>query len=69
MPTVSNDADEVLTVKEAIALFKIGRNTLYDAIGRNEVPHRKFGRAIRFSRRALLRWLDSQSSEAQDRSR
>ena len=45
---------DVLTVDEAAELLRIGRNQLYDAIGRNEIPHLRIGRTIRLSRRALL---------------
>jgi excisionase family DNA binding protein len=55
-----DDAD-VLTVREAARLLRIGRNALYDAIGRNEVPHRRIGKNIRLSRDALMRWLDQWS--------
>jgi len=50
---------EVLDVREAAQLLKIGRNALYEAVGRGEVPHRRIGRTIRFSRDALLEWLAS----------
>ncbi|MBX3159613.1 MAG: helix-turn-helix domain-containing protein [Deltaproteobacteria bacterium] len=49
---------DVLTVEQGAALLRVGRNQLYDAIGRGEVPHRRIGRSIRLSRAALLRWLD-----------
>jgi excisionase family DNA binding protein len=56
----ANDgADDVLDVRQACALLKVSRNTLYDAVAANRVPHRRFGRSIRFSRVALVRWLDS----------
>jgi excisionase family DNA binding protein len=49
--------DDVLTVDEGADFLRIGRNQLYDAIGRGEVPHRKIGRTIRLSRAVLLQWL------------
>lgn len=48
---------DVLTVEEAASFLRIGRNALYDAIGRGEVPHRRIGKTIRLSRGALVRWL------------
>ena len=56
------DAD-VLTVEEAAAFLKVGRNTLYEACARNEVPCRRIGRQIRFSRAALVAWLGSWSKQ------
>jgi excisionase family DNA binding protein len=52
------DAD-VLTVGEAAKLLRIGRNALYNAIGRGEVPHVRVGKSIRLSRAALMRFLES----------
>lgn len=69
-PVVANDeaadvdaAGDVLTVDEVAALLKVGRNAVYEAVGRNEIPHRRIGKQIRFSRRALVSWFDSWSSQ------
>jgi excisionase family DNA binding protein len=48
---------DVMTVDEAAVFLRIGRNALYDAIGRGDVPHRRIGKTIRLSRFALVRWL------------
>lgn len=53
------ESGDVLSVDEAAELLRVGRNALYEAIGRLEVPHRRVGKAIRLSRVALLRWLAS----------
>ena len=55
------EADDALTVAEGATLLRVGRNALYDAIGRGEVPHRRIGKSIRLSRAALLRWLEGAS--------
>jgi excisionase family DNA binding protein len=55
--------DAVLDVEQVAQLLRIGRNTVYELVGRNEIPHRRLGKQIRFSRRALMRWLDSWSSQ------
>ena len=49
--------DDVLTLVEAQAFLKIGRSALYRAVARNQVPHRRIGKQIRFSRGALTAWL------------
>jgi excisionase family DNA binding protein len=49
--------DDVLTVEQAAKFLRLGRNAVYDAIGRGEIPHRRIGRAIRLSRAALVQWL------------
>lgn len=48
---------EILTVEEAAKFLRLGINTLYEAVGRLEIPHRRIGRTIRFSRTGLVRWL------------
>jgi len=58
--TATIDAgDDVLTVEEVAALLKLGRNSVYDAVGRREIPHARIGKQIRFSRAAIMRWLSS----------
>lgn len=48
----------ILTVEETAALLRINRKTLYDLVRRNQLPGaRKLGRALRFHRDALLRWM------------
>jgi len=50
-------SDEVLTVDEGAKLLRVGRNQLYEAIGRGKVPHLRIGRSIRLLRSALVRSL------------
>lgn len=62
-PTPANDElapeREVLDIDEAAALLRISRDTLYAEVGANRIPHRRLGKLIRFSRTALVRWLDA----------
>jgi len=53
--------DDVIDVNEAARMLRVGRNKVYEMVARNEIPHRRFGRRIRFSRTAIVRWLDSWS--------
>jgi excisionase family DNA binding protein len=48
---------EVLTVEEAAKLLRVNRNTVYEAVARRALPHRRLGRRIIFSKAALLEWL------------
>jgi excisionase family DNA binding protein len=52
---------DVLTADEAAILLGVSRWTLYSAANRHEVPHRRLGRRMLFSRRALLVWLEGAS--------
>lgn len=54
-----DDTDDVLDVRGAMSLLKCGRDAIYMGVARQQIPHRRLGKHIRFSRRALLRWLDS----------
>ena len=53
--------DEVIDIEAVSQMLRIGRNKLYEMVARNQIPHRRFGRRIRFSRAAVMRWLDSWS--------
>jgi excisionase family DNA binding protein len=53
--------DDVIDVAAVGKMLRIGRNKIYEMVARNEIPHRRFGRRIRFSRAAIMRWLDSWS--------
>jgi excisionase family DNA binding protein len=48
---------EVLTVREAAAILRIGRNQLYQVIGRGELGAVRIGRSIRIPKHALLALL------------
>ena len=49
---------DVLDVPAVAKLLAVGRNTVYALVARNQIPHRRFGRCVRFSRAAIMRWLD-----------
>jgi len=62
-PSEAAALDDVLDVEGMTRLLRIGRNTIYELVARNEIPHRRLGKQIRFSRAAIMRWLDSWSSQ------
>jgi excisionase family DNA binding protein len=53
------NTDDVLTAREAAKLLRIGRNAIYDGCARNEIPHLRIGKLIRFSRPVLVAWFAS----------
>src|SRR6185436_19473686 len=53
--------DDVIDVIGVARMLHVGRNKVYEMVARNEIPHRRFGRSIRFSRTAIMRWLNSWS--------
>lgn len=54
----ADDAD-VLDVPQVATLLRVGRNTVYALVAKNAIPHRRLGRTIRFSRRAVMSWLST----------
>jgi excisionase family DNA binding protein len=58
---------EVLTVREAAAILRVGRNQLYQAVGRGEVGAVRIGRSIRISKQALLDLLAGRQPPASRR--
>ncbi len=50
---------EVLTVREAATILRVGRNQLYQAVARGELGAVRIGRSIRIPRHALLDLLAS----------
>jgi excisionase family DNA binding protein len=49
---------EVLNADEVAELLGVGRNTVYEAASRGEIPHRRVGRRLIFSRAAVMEWLN-----------
>jgi excisionase family DNA binding protein len=48
---------DVLTADEVASILRVDRKTVYDAAARGEIPHRRLGKRLVFSRAALLDWL------------
>jgi len=57
MGKLIHPSTEVLNVDEVASLLGVNRKTVYDAAGRGQIPHRRLGKRILFSRAALLEWL------------
>jgi excisionase family DNA binding protein len=55
---------QVLKVREAAAILRVGRNQLYQAIARGEVPAVRIGRTIRIPTAALADLLTTSSEPA-----
>jgi excisionase family DNA binding protein len=52
---------EVLTAREAAAILRVGRNQLYQAVGRGELSAVRIGRSIRIPKQALVDLLTAAS--------
>lgn len=56
--TAKRDA-EVMDVEDVATFLGVDRKTVYDYAGRGEIPCRRLGKRILFSRSALVAWLGS----------
>lgn len=48
---------DAMTADEVAAFLAVDRKTVYAAVLRNDIPHRRMGKRILFSRDALTVWL------------
>ncbi|MCA9675605.1 MAG: helix-turn-helix domain-containing protein [Myxococcales bacterium] len=53
---------EVLNAEEVAVFLRVDRKTVYDYANRNQIPHRRLGRRLLFSRSALVAWLGDAGS-------
>lgn len=51
----------LLTVREAAALMRIGRDTAYALVAEGRIPSIRLGRQIRIPRAALIRHLEEEA--------
>lgn len=51
---------DLLTIDEARAILRVGRNAMYDLIKRG-VPHIKIGKQIRIPKASFYVWMDEQT--------
>jgi excisionase family DNA binding protein len=56
-------AREVLDVRMAAALLTVSKDTVYDLFASGELPGRKVGRKWITTQAALLRWIESTSTD------
>ena len=56
-PKPTTEPTEVLNAEEVAVFLRVDRKTVYDYANRNQIPHRRLGRRLLFSRSALVAWL------------
>ena len=59
--TVDDAAPLLLTVKEAAALMRVGRDTTYSLVDQRRIPCIKLGKQIRIPRKALISHLEKEA--------
>lgn len=53
--------EPMLNAEEAAELLNVPRSTLYELVRSRHLPHVRVGRALRFTREQLARWVDENS--------
>lgn len=48
---------EVMDADQLAAFLGVDRKTVYDYAGRGQIPHRRLGKRLLFSRSAIVAWL------------
>lgn len=54
---LARQTPDVLNAEQVAALLGLDRKTVYEYAGRGQIPHRRLGRRLLFSRSALVAWL------------
>ena len=57
-----SDEPEVLNVDQVAQLLGLHPKTVYDHAGAGHIPHRRVGRRLLFSRRAIMAWLEGKAA-------
>ena len=53
--------EPLLDANDAARLLKVPRSTLYELVRSRGLPHVRVGRALRFTRAGLARWVDEKT--------
>lgn len=59
---MSDEPKEILRVEEVAELLGVHPRTVYDYANAGEIPHRRLGRRLLFSRRAILAWVEGKAA-------
>lgn len=51
------------SLEDALELTGLSKSTIYKLTSSKEVPHKRFGNRLVFSRKELLNWVESQTIE------
>ena len=58
----AGDRRDVIAAEAVAMLLGVNRKTVYDAASRGQLPSRRLGRRLLFSRSAVLAWLQCKAS-------
>lgn len=58
MEGMASKMNKLINIKQASEFLNVCVTKIYNLVENNQIPHIRFGRAIRFSKPELLKWLD-----------
>jgi len=63
----SDDPDEIITIVEASKFLKVSKEQIYQWVsnarhGLGTFPYKKLGKQLRFSRKELIEWMETNKS-------
>lgn len=58
--------DRLLTVKEAALYLGFAEGTIRNKVSKNEIPYVKLGKALRFRKSELDRWIIEKHASTED---
>jgi excisionase family DNA binding protein len=61
MKAIGKELEDLLTPDEICSILKIKKQRLYEWVHFNQIPYIKVGRFLRFSRKQIKEWLESNS--------
>ncbi|WP_266202861.1 helix-turn-helix domain-containing protein [Pontibacter kalidii] len=61
-PRITESSDRC-TLPDALAITGLSKSKLYKLTASKEIPHKRFGRRLVFSRKELLAWVETQTVE------
>lgn len=56
--TRSKEPDAILTIDDTADLLKVSARTIRTWMHDRKLPHKKLDRTVRFSRAAILKWME-----------
>ena len=54
---MTTEKSDILDIAEASQLLRVSKTTAYKMVNAGQIPHRRIGRQIRFSRQALEEFI------------
>jgi len=60
-------ADQILTVPEVAAKYRVSKQTVCFWVRTKQIPHNKLGRSVRFDSKRLEEWFSQKAVEVSEK--